>query len=48
MVQDVALFERLTQIVSRPKARGMELIESGGITPTSVTTAVMLDGGVRS
>lgn len=36
------------QIVCRPRARGIELIESGGMTPTSVTTAVMLEGGVRS
>ena len=34
--------------IRRPNASGMELIESGGITPTSVTTAVILDGGVRS
>ena len=33
---------------SRPSATGIELIEFGGITPTSVTTAVMLVGGVRS
>jgi hypothetical protein len=32
----------------RPNASGIELIASGGITPASVTTAVMLDGGVRS
>ena len=33
---------------NRPRATGMELIELGGITPTSVTTAVMQFGGVRS
>ena len=33
---------------SRPRATGIELIELGGITPTSVTTAVMHVGGVRS
>lgn len=33
---------------SLPSASGIELIELGGITPTSVTTAVMLVGGVRS
>lgn len=33
---------------SRPSATGIELIEFGGITPTSVTTAVTLVGGVRS
>lgn len=32
----------------RPNATGRELIELGGIVPTSVTTAVMFDGGVRS
>lgn len=32
----------------RPNASGIELIASGGMTPASVTTAVMLDGGVRS
>lgn len=31
-----------------PKAAGMDDMELGGITPTSVTTAVMYDGGVRS
>jgi hypothetical protein len=34
--------------VVRPSASGIELIELGGITPTSVTTAVILEGGVRS
>ena len=34
--------------VCRPSAKGIELIELGGIKPTSVTTAVMLAGGVRS
>lgn len=34
--------------VVRPSASGIELIELGGITPTSVTTAVMLEGGVKS
>ena len=33
---------------SRPSASGIELIELGGMTPTSVTTAVMVEGGVRS
>ena|ERR1700726_4476321 len=33
---------------SFPRADGMELIELGGIIPTSVTTAVILVGGVRS
>jgi len=31
-----------------PKAMGIELMLLGGISPTSVTTAVMEDGGVRS
>ena len=31
-----------------PRARGIELILLGGIKPTSVTTAVMYVGGVRS
>lgn len=31
-----------------PSAKGIELIEFGGMIPTSVTTAVMLEGGVRS
>lgn len=31
-----------------PRAAGMDDIELGGITPTSVTTAVIYDGGVRS
>lgn len=31
-----------------PNASGIELMEFGGIMPTSVTTAVILDGGVRS
>lgn len=31
-----------------PSAKGIELIELGGMIPTSVTTAVMLEGGVRS
>ena len=31
-----------------PSANGMELIELGGMTPTSVTTAVILVGGVKS
>jgi hypothetical protein len=31
-----------------PRANGIELIELGGIIPTSVTTAVMLVGGVKS
>lgn len=34
--------------VVRPSASGIELMELGGITPTSVTTAVILEGGVRS
>lgn len=34
--------------VVRPSASGIELIELGGITPTSVTTAVILEGGVKS
>ena len=33
---------------SRPRATGMALMEFGGMTPTSVTTAVILVGGVRS
>jgi hypothetical protein len=31
-----------------PSANGIELIELGGMTPTSVTTAVMLVEGVKS
>ncbi len=31
-----------------PKVRGIEAIEFGGMMPTSVTTAVILAGGVRS
>jgi len=31
-----------------PKAIGIELMLLGGISPTSVTTAVIEDGGVRS
>jgi hypothetical protein len=31
-----------------PRARGIELILLGGIKPTSVTTAVIYVGGVRS
>lgn len=31
-----------------PKVSGIELMELGGMMPTSVTTAVIFDGGVRS
>ena len=31
-----------------PSARGIELILLGGMSPTSVTTAVMYVGGVKS
>jgi len=31
-----------------PRAKGIELILLGGISPTSVTTAVIYVGGVRS
>ena len=34
--------------VGRPSAIEIELIELGGTKPTSVTTAVMYEGGVRS
>jgi hypothetical protein len=34
--------------VCLPRAKGIELMELGGMTPTSVTTAVMLVGGVKS
>lgn len=34
--------------VCLPSANGIELIELGGMTPTSVTTVVMLVGGVKS
>ena len=34
--------------VGRPSAVDIELIELGGTNPTSVTTAVMYEGGVRS
>ncbi len=43
----VTLIRKNSQ-TKRPNANGIELIASGGITPASVTTAVMLDGGVRS
>lgn len=35
-------------IVVLPSAPGIDDIELGGIIPTSVTTAVMHDGGVKS
>ena len=35
-------------MVDLPSAPGIDDIELGGIMPTSVTTAVMHDGGVKS
>ena len=40
--------EHFNQIVCLPNVSGIELMELGGIIPTSVTTAVMFAGGVKS
>jgi len=47
-IQFYGAIKNLNQSEVLPRAKGIELILLGGMSPTSVTTAVIYVGGVRS